>query len=191
MTEIEFAQLLVDREQVRARPRMVVLEAQRGLEPILPTHGGDRSRVQPAPLNCPKGVSDCRLIVWQGEVIPLPRQTQADKWQKRPCVVKWRNFANSLMAEAAKAGPLGDCKRLDAKIWLPFPATYSKKKRAELAGCGHRQKADADNCLKGIAAAGFKRDEGIFDMRVRKFWDDGQGPRLELYVCCCEKGDCR
>jgi len=185
LTEMEFAELLTIRGDARIsrfrpvsspeRPKKV---ARAGLAASEPAKGLI-------------SVSPCRLIVWHGKVFALPRMTQADKWYKRPEVERWRQFANSLIAEVRKAGELGDCQRLSAKVYFELPKSYSKKKRIELTGGPHRVKPDADNILKGIADACFQRDQGVWDMRCQKFWDDGHGPRLELYVCCCEKGNCR
>lgn len=50
------------------------------------------------------------------------------------------------------------------------------------SGAPHRNKPDGDNILKSICDALFKRDEVIVDKRVRKFWDDGLGPRIEVHV---------
>ena len=43
-------------------------------------------------------------------------------------------------------------------------------------------KPDADNILKAVCDALFKKDEVISCKHIEKFWDDGNGPRVIVEV---------
>lgn len=63
-----------------------------------------------------------------------------------------------------------------------MPASWSKKRKAEMAGRPHRQKPDRDNIDKAILDSLFDKDEGIAFGTTAKYWDDGQGARIELVL---------
>ena len=97
--------------------------------------------------------------------VPKPRQTQADRWKKRPCVMRYRAFAD-------------ECRAKDVEIingstvifYLPMPKSWSKKKKALMLGKGHQQKPDVDNLLKAVMDAVLKEDCHIYDIHSQKFW---------------------
>jgi Holliday junction resolvase RusA-like endonuclease len=66
--------------------------------------------------------------------------------------------------------------------YFPIPQSWSKKKKAEMAGQLHRQVPDRDNVDKAILDALFKDDSGIAAGHIEKRWDDGNGPRIELEI---------
>jgi len=53
-----------------------------------------------------------------------------------------------------------------------MPKSWSKKKRAEMAGKPHQAKPDKDNLEKALLDAVFEEDSQIWDNRVSKFWGD-------------------
>ena len=97
-----------------------------------------------------------------------PRQTRADKWKQRPCVMKYRAFADHarLLGIEITAG--------DAVTFvLPMPKSWSKKKRAEMLDQYHTQTPDLDNLLKAIMDATNKRDEHISHFAaLKKVWGE-------------------
>jgi Holliday junction resolvase RusA-like endonuclease len=117
----------------------------------------------------------------EGEPVGKPRQTQRDKWMKRDCVMRYRAWADLARLSAPTETPQ---EPLSVVVWayIGIPASHSKKRRAELKGQSHRQKPDADNILKAVCDALFKRDEVISLKHIEKFWDDGNGPRVEVQV---------
>jgi len=120
-----------------------------------------------------------RHFIIPGDPIGKPRQTQRDKWAKRPCVMMYRAWADHARA---CAGDLPDNPlSVDLLAYFEFPESYSKKQRAALAGRPHRVKPDADNIIKCIDAL-FKNDSMIADASCAKRWDDGQGARLEVLI---------
>lgn len=50
-------------------------------------------------------------------------------------------------------------------------------------GVVHMSKPDADNVLKAVSDAICRNeDQMIHDMSVKKRWDDGNGPRVEITI---------
>lgn len=106
--------------------------------------------------------------------------TQRDKWAKRPCVLRYREWADKARESAPKDLPQSPNK-VSMVAYLPFPKSYKEKKRKELQGKPHRLKPDADNILKGIDSL-WTDDSAIWSKHIEKFWDDGLGPRIEIEV---------
>ena len=104
-----------------------------------------------------------------------PRQTRKDTWNPRPCVLKYRAFKDALRAEVAKTDFKPDVDLLEyfhVVFVIPFPKSYSKKKRLNLLGRAHRQTPDKDNLEKGFLDALLKQDCAVYDGRVTKVWGE-------------------
>ncbi|MDX8400819.1 MAG: RusA family crossover junction endodeoxyribonuclease [Gallionellaceae bacterium] len=97
--------------------------------------------------------------------VPKPRQTRADKWKKRPCVMRYREFADKVRA----AGISIDDSSFITFV-MPMPKSWGKKKRAEMDGQPHRQKPDIDNLAKAIFDAVHEDDAFISVLFARKLW---------------------
>ena len=117
-------------------------------------------------------------IVVPGEPVAKPRQTRSDKWKERPCVVRYREWADKARA-AAGAIPTA-AQHADIVIYLPIPQSLSAKKRQAMAGMPHTVKPDIDNLIKSSLDALLKRDQGIHEIRAKKRWEDANGPRVEI-----------
>jgi Holliday junction resolvase RusA-like endonuclease len=115
------------------------------------------------------------------DVIPMgkPRMTQQDKWKKRPCVMRYRAFADEMRRQVGGRIPL-DTVDLSWVAYLPIPKSWTEEKKERLSGEFHLQKPDRDNIDKAILDALFKEDSGIATGTITKRWDDGKGPRIEL-----------
>ena len=100
--------------------------------------------------------------------VPKPRMTQRDKWQKRPAVMRYRAFCDDLRARNCTFPESGS----HVIFHMPMPASWSKKKRAEMLGQPHQQKPDVDNLQKALMDAVLKDDSGVWDMRITKIWSD-------------------
>lgn len=126
------------------------------------------------------GHPDSVCFTIPGVVMGKPRMTRRDKWTKRPCVMRYRKWMDAARAFVPKlpADPID----VSWVAYLPFPKSYSKKKQQALGGCAHREKPDRDNIDKGILDFLFKNDAGIAQGCMRKLWDDGYGPRLEITI---------
>ena len=112
--------------------------------------------------------------------IGKPRMTQRDKWAKRPCVMRYRAFADELRD---KVGMMpDDPSAIRLSIYIPMPKSWSKKKRDQMSGQPHRQKPDIDNICKAVMDSLLKDDSGIYAITARKVWDDGKGSRIFLEI---------
>lgn len=130
------------------------------------------------------------FFIVPGAPMAKPRQTRSDKWKKRPCVMRYREWADRARAESRAAIDqkfpglvLMQCRRLSVTAFFPIPPSWTKVTKAKMAGQPHRQSKDADNVLKAVSDALFPTgDAQIYDMHVMKFWDDGRGPRVEITI---------
>ena len=103
--------------------------------------------------------------------VPKPRMTQADRWKKRPAVLRYRAFCDEVRALGIELRPTGD----RVIFILPMPKSWSKKKRAAMLGQPHQGKPDADNMLKALWDAVHQEDKHIFHADALKFWgEEGQ-----------------
>jgi Holliday junction resolvase RusA-like endonuclease len=103
-----------------------------------------------------------------------PRMTQRDKWAKRPVVMEYFAFKDSVLYQA-RDYVLPDEFRVT--FGMPFPRSYGKGKRAELLGQPHQVKPDGDNLLKSLQdiLSGEGGDSRIWHVEVRKIWTSGDG----------------
>lgn len=109
-------------------------------------------------------------LVLPGDPIGKPRQTRRDRWQRRACVVRYRAWADALRALAREL-PADPPARVDVTAHMELPASWSKAKKAELAGKPHRAKPDVDNIAKAVLDALWPDgDEAIAWIHARKVW---------------------
>lgn len=117
-----------------------------------------------------------------------PRMTQRDKWKKRPAVLRYHAFKDSLrtylngMPHLMQLLESGNVVGLSWNAYLPLPESWPKRKKALFAGSPHRSKPDRDNIDKAILDAIFPEDSGVASGHIHKFWDDGRGARIELTI---------
>ena len=100
--------------------------------------------------------------------VAKPRMTRADKWKKRKCVMKYRNFCDQVRMSGLILPPAG----YHVIFILPMPKypSWSKKKRVAMDGQPHQQTPDKDNLEKALLDALFQNDAHIWDGRVTKLW---------------------
>ena len=115
-----------------------------------------------------------------GQPIGKPRMTQKDKWAKRPCVMRYREWADKARIVAGKLPQ--NPRTVSWTAYFEFPESYSAEKVAQLAGRPHRQKPDRDNVDKALLDSLFAQDCGVSDGTLSKRWDDGNGPRIEVSI---------
>jgi Holliday junction resolvase RusA-like endonuclease len=102
--------------------------------------------------------------------VTKPRQTRSDKWKKRDCVVRYRQFADKLRlcANIAKF-ELADS--FEIRFNIAMPKSASKKKSNELLNMPHQQKPDIDNLLKAVMDALKKDgDQSVYSVMAVKYW---------------------
>ncbi|HED2371685.1 TPA: RusA family crossover junction endodeoxyribonuclease [Citrobacter freundii] len=104
------------------------------------------------------------------DITPMgkPRMTRADKWKKRPEVLRYRAFCDEVRLQGVELPESGS----HVTFILPMPASWSKKKRAEFNGKPHQTKPDFDNMMKALKDAIYEDDAHIWDSRVTKLWGE-------------------
>lgn len=97
--------------------------------------------------------------------VSKPRQTRSDVWKKRPCVVKYRKFADKCRELNIEIRPF------DHVIFhIPMPKSWSNKKKLKMDSKPHLNRPDIDNLGKAIMDAVLKEDSHIHDIRLSKIW---------------------
>ncbi len=97
---------------------------------------------------------------------PKPRMTRADKWKKRPAVLKYRAFKDrvrELNVELPEA-------HSHVVFYISMPPSWSQKKRVKMNLKPHQSRPDLDNYLKGLFDAVYKEDSHIWNITATKRW---------------------
>ena len=98
--------------------------------------------------------------------VAKPRQTQSDKWKKRPCVMRYRAFADECRLKRVFLPTAGAI----ITFHMPMPISWSKTKREQMKGKPHQQKPDWDNLGKALSDAVYGEDCHVWDVRIIKVW---------------------
>ncbi len=109
-----------------------------------------------------------------------PRQTQRDKWAKRPAVMRYRAYADQLRLLFWRKPPNVYPTIISWCAYFSIPESWSRKKKEEMKGKPHKVRPDRDNVDKGILDALFKSDSHVWSGHIEKRWDDGKGARIEI-----------
>lgn len=122
------------------------------------------------------------MITLEITPVPKPRMTQRDRWAKRPAVVRYYNFCDTIRElwsqELERDNVLGDSPltAVPASVHLIFgiemPKSWSAKKRLAMNGQPHQQKPDIDNLIKAFLDALCTDDSYVYDIRAVKRWSD-------------------
>ncbi len=97
---------------------------------------------------------------------PKPRMTQRDKWNPSKSALKYFAFKDECRLKKVILPEAG----AHVIFIVPFPKSYSLKKKQNLDGMPHIQKPDVDNLLKSIMDAVYDDDSVVYDIRVSKYW---------------------
>jgi Holliday junction resolvase RusA-like endonuclease len=98
--------------------------------------------------------------------VPKPRQTQADKWKKRPAVLRYRAFADRVR-ELGMTVKNGDA----ICFHLPMPSSWKTNKRLKMADEPHTQRPDIDNLIKSVLDAVHEEDSHLWHLgSMSKRW---------------------
>jgi len=128
-------------------------------------------------------------------VIPVakPRQTQRDRWMKRPCVMRYRAFCDELRMRGAQLAH-----RYSLVFVLPMPRSWSAGKRRRMNGQPHFPKPDLSNLQKSVEDALVPNDECLWSNRGLKLWgEEGRViilrtdgiPESDATLCALALGD--
>lgn len=98
--------------------------------------------------------------------VPKPRMTRADRWKKRPAVLRYFAFCDEVRLAGVKIPNAG------AKLifHLPMPASWSKKKQGNMAGTPHQKRPDLDNLIKALLDAVLSEDACVWQYEATKLW---------------------
>lgn len=113
------------------------------------------------------------IKTWKIELTPMakPRMTQADKWKKRPVVLRWRAYKDEL--RFVHKVNLDGFIDLEIIYCIPMPKSWTKKKKDLHRNRLHQQVPDCDNLTKAILDAGCtKSDAHIAIINESKYWTD-------------------
>ena len=102
---------------------------------------------------------------------PKPRMTRADRWKKRPIVLKYWDFCNELERQAIKLEYIpGD--KVSLIFYIPMAKSWSKKKREQMLGKPHKAKPDIDNLAKAFLDALLDEDSYVYSLSAEKYWSN-------------------
>lgn len=105
--------------------------------------------------------------------IAKPRMTVADRWKKRPIILRYWEYKDNLKELGIRLE-----QNMSYYFFLPMPKSWSKKKRAMKNHTLHdcRGRNDLDNLLKGFWDAIAEEDSYLASVRgLYKFWSDTPG----------------
>lgn len=112
-----------------------------------------------------------RFIAIPVDPVGKPRMTQRDKWKQRPCVMRYRAFADRLREECGRHQFVPPESGLSITFFLPMPSSWSQKKKARMWDKPHQQKPDWDNLVKSVFDALLKDDSKVWSVnKVEKRW---------------------
>lgn len=154
--------------------------------PVPPAEpGGDGRAVAPDTPDAPEkpsvGLERVRYVrevldkVFEVNPVGKPRQTQQDKWKKRPCVMRYRAFADAVRAQADEWSVPKSRFRLVFHVEAP-------KTKQDRAGDPHHLKPDIDNLTKAFFDALEDEDKYIHDVRATAYWCKAGDGRIEVFT---------
>ena len=101
-----------------------------------------------------------------------PRMTRADKWKKRPSVVKFFAFRDAIKQSSVHNIAL---ESFDIEFYIQMPKSWSKKKKELHNGTPHKQRPDLDNYIKAWCDSVFEEDSVVWRFKASKRWTDQEG----------------
>jgi Holliday junction resolvase RusA-like endonuclease len=105
--------------------------------------------------------------------------TRRDRWAKRPCVLKYFEWAHRARLEWLMKGG----GRIPNPAGVNVRCFFALTNKKAIPGSPHRMRPDADNVLKAVLDALFpKGDAMVYHQLIDSYWDDGEGPRVEIEV---------
>jgi Holliday junction resolvase RusA-like endonuclease len=99
-----------------------------------------------------------------------PRQTQRDKWARRPCVLAYRAWADLVRSKAGRVPSPTRTAQIFIEATYAMPSGWSRKRRTRMLGQKKRTAPDPDNVAKGILDALWSPDAAVGDVTIRRRW---------------------
>ena len=112
------------------------------------------------------------VITINVEPCSKPRMTQADKWKKRPSVVKFFAFRDAIKQSTIHNIAL---ESFDIEFYIQMPKSWSKKKKELHNDKPHKQRPDLDNYIKAWCDSVFEEDSVVWRFKASKRWTDKPG----------------
>ena len=109
-----------------------------------------------------------------------PRMTRADRWKKRPEVMRYRAFCDEVRLQNVQLPESG----FHVTFIIPMPPSWSRKKRQQFDGQPHQSKPDMDNLMKALMDAIYDDDAHIWDGRITKQWGETGKIIIEEVAAC-------
>lgn len=109
-----------------------------------------------------------------------PRMTRADRWKKRPEVMRYRAFCDEVRLQNVQLPESG----FHVTFFIPMPPSWSRKKRQQFDGQPHQSKPDMDNLMKALMDAIYDDDAHIWDGRLTKRWGETGKIIIEEVTAC-------
>ncbi|MDB4793233.1 RusA family crossover junction endodeoxyribonuclease [bacterium] len=97
--------------------------------------------------------------------VAKPRMTRRDRWCKRPCVLKYREFKDQVSKHGIELGGM-----VRVVFHVQMPKGWSNKKKRLMNDQPHRNRPDIDNFLKALFDATCKEDSHIWAVAAEKRW---------------------
>ena len=115
------------------------------------------------------------MPAYRFNVVPVaaPRMTHADRWKRRPCVVKYFKYRDQVRDQAQVMG-VTLSETFSVQFYLAMPRSWSKRKKQAHDGKPHQAKPDADNLLKGWMDC-FGEDCAVWSVCASKVWSASPG----------------
>jgi len=99
--------------------------------------------------------------------MPKPRMVKSDSWKKRPIVLKYWAYKDSLQPYRDKINWEG----LTIQFMIETPKSWSKKKKEGMIFTPHKQTPDIDNMLKGFMDCLMDEDSSVWHIKhAAKLW---------------------
>ena len=121
---------------------------------------------------------------------PKPRMTKADRWRKRPSVLKFFAFRDAVrqykeskvVLQSAYHAHHLEFESFEIEFHVPMPKSWSKKKKGYMNGSAHQQRPDLDNYLKAWKDSVYEEDAIVWRVKASKLWTDGTGHIVVNYL---------
>ena len=117
--------------------------------------------------------------------------TKADRWRKRPSVLKFFAFRDAVKDYIYTIKKLFDEEQgyfhhlefdtFEIEFHVPMPQSWSKKKKADMDKRPHQQRPDLDNYLKAWKDSVYEEDAIVWRVKASKLWTDGTGHIIVNY----------
>ena len=106
---------------------------------------------------------------------PKPRMTKADRWRKRPSVLKFFEFRDAVRKCEEEMNVILEMESFEISFHVPMPKSWPKWKKAEMNNEPHQQRPDLDNYLKAWKDSVYEEDAVVCKVKASKLWTDGPG----------------